>query len=227
MHAPTACHTIAPPRPRARSRAESAPCAVLHAHAGNRLNHAVTGSEVDGERLGAASIAQQRGAIVVLPQATGDDYCQVGCSGARVPEVGATFLLLCPQLQGWRAAARLQKVIPQSLPMHGSNAWLLANARLHSAPMQAWNVTFWTPRSILPACAVPTTDDAALLAALVTKLPQRLGADPGRVYLSGFSNGAMLVQEMLCRHPQAARALRETGYCGANAAANWLATNLA
>lgn len=42
-----------------------------------RLDHNATGSEADSERLGAARIVADFGAVVVVPQALGDDNCQV------------------------------------------------------------------------------------------------------------------------------------------------------
>ncbi|KAI8464036.1 MAG: CASP C terminal-domain-containing protein [Monoraphidium minutum] len=72
----------------------------------------------------------------------------------------------------------------------------------------AWNVRFWSPTTILPDCQPPTTDDVAFIAHLLATLPARAGADGRRVFLSGFSNGAMLAQALLCERPAAAAALR-------------------
>lgn len=45
-------------------------------------------------------------------------------------------------------------------------------------------------------------DDAGMLDALLTQLVQEQGADPGRVYLTGYSNGAMMSHLYACRSPE-------------------------
>ena len=80
----------------------------------------------------------------------------------------------------------------------------------HINTPQAWHVRFWSPSSVLPSCKQPSADDAALVDHLIATLPQRLGADGRRVFLSGFSNGAMLAQEVMCARPAAAARLRAT-----------------
>lgn len=78
-----------------------------------------------------------------------------------------------------------------------------------SSPMtQSWNVSFWSPRTILPTCPLPPVDDAAFLDRLVTSLPHTFGADPSHIYLSGYSNGAMLVQQLLCSFPSVAHGIQ-------------------
>ncbi len=155
----------------------------LPVSAGARLDHNATGAEVDGERLGAASLAAEESAVVVLPLATGNDYCQV--QHFKI-DLNCVYL--------WYAAS-CTKPPP-------------AKNRSHPpTKKQTWRVSFWSARTILPRCAAPAADDAAFLSDLIPHLTATLAADSNRVYLSGFSNGAMAVQEMLCRRPDVAAAL--------------------
>ncbi|MCC6142170.1 MAG: prolyl oligopeptidase family serine peptidase [Candidatus Hydrogenedentes bacterium] len=47
---------------------------------------------------------------------------------------------------------------------------------------------------------IKTSDDEGFLLALIEHLEGRYRIDPGRIYLTGASNGAMLTQTMACRH---------------------------
>ena len=50
----------------------------------------------------------------------------------------------------------------------------------------------WNDGSPSPAVAAPKADDGAFLAAVIEDAQARIGIDPARVYVSGFSNGAAM-----------------------------------
>jgi hypothetical protein len=75
---------------------------------------------------------------------------------------------------------------------------------LHVVLLQMWNSLFWPCMAALGKCADNRTDDIGLITHLIDSMQSTLL--PGirlqpKVQLSGYSNGGMLVQAMLCRQP--------------------------
>lgn len=66
--------------------------------------------------------------------------------------------------------------------------------------------TSWDAGSCCGLAAAQHVDDLAFLHAVIADLARRGVADPAQVFLTGFSNGAMLVYRVACQEPALARA---------------------
>lgn len=81
--------------------------------------------------------------------------------------------------------------------------------------LQMWNSVFW-PCMKADRCIDSSVDDVSLLARLITGMQQLLPGIPLQpgVALSGYSNGGMMIQTLLCRRPDIASRLSGVALLG-------------
>jgi polyhydroxybutyrate depolymerase len=135
-----------------------------------------------------------RTALVVAPAARGEDPSPAGPLPVVVVlhGLGGTAEEMAT-MAGWPVAARdlgFLAVFPEGV----SESW---NAGGCCGRAMEWGV-----------------DDVGMLDALLTQLVQEHGADPERVYLTGYSNGAMMSHLYACRRPE--RVLGMASVAGTN-----------
>ncbi|KAI8476663.1 MAG: hypothetical protein J3K34DRAFT_463652 [Monoraphidium minutum] len=91
------------------------------------------------------------------------------------------------------------------VPGASSAIQVYPNALGDPAKGQVWGTPFWA--CFRETCQA-SADDAAFIDALFARLAQQLPVDARRQFLSGHSNGAMLVGTILCANPGLAGRLR-------------------
>lgn len=81
--------------------------------------------------------------------------------------------------------------------------------------LQMWNALFW-PCMLATRCIDRSIDDVSFLSSLITNMQQLLPGLPIQptTALSGYSNGGMLIQAMLCQRPEVAAKLSGVALIG-------------
>lgn len=72
--------------------------------------------------------------------------------------------------------------------------------------MQLWRTPFWT--CFRETCLTSAIDDRDFVKKVFQTMVNALLVDPERLFLSGYSNGAMLVADILCAQQELAGRLR-------------------
>lgn len=147
----------------------------------------------------------ERRALLTLPKAAA---LKKGQAAPRVPVViflhgaggSASQAMRQTNLAERAAAAGFLAVFPEGLGPEGGQTW------------NAWNCCGYARDQ--------RVDDVGYLSALIAKLRADFGADPGRIHLAGFSNGAMLASRFALERPGVAASLASVaGYLPCDAPA--------
>ena len=110
------------------------------------------------------------------------------------------------------AAASDGSTFPMVVALHGFRSDAEQMARITGLPLEARDRRFlavfgvgldksWNAGSCCGSSATDGVDDVAYLQALVLTMLSRYPVDRARVYLLGYSNGAMLAYRFLCASP--------------------------
>lgn len=151
----------------------------------------------------------ERRALVTLPKAA---QAKKGQAAPKVPVIiflhgaggSAAQAMRQTNLAGRAAAAGFLAVFPEGLGPpgadNGGQTW------------NAWNCCGYARDN--------RVDDVGFLSALIARLRADFGADPGRIHLAGFSNGAMLASRFVLERPGVAASLASVaGYLPCDAPA--------
>jgi poly(3-hydroxybutyrate) depolymerase len=114
----------------------------------------------------------------------------------------------------WSSSAESDVLLLLSLsfPHAAAVAAMTCRFCLH---LQMWNAKFWTCMTS-NRCIDKSIDDVAFLSNVITNMPSLLSGIPIKPQsaLSGYSNGGMVAQTLLCQRPDVANSLSAVALLG-------------